>query len=89
MQVYDTADEARGFAEEALEYARERAGEGWPEDTGSICWGRVLGSVTQTTDLTLAQAEEAGDEDAIRFLTEHPEVDVLWDFELRDEEITP
>ena len=44
FEVHDTEEEARGRAESALVFARERASSdssGWDDEVVKICWGRV------------------------------------------------
>ena len=51
MQWHDTAEEAERAADDRLTIYRDEAdsdGE-WPDDVESICWGRVLGHVVETT----------------------------------------
>lgn len=42
LSLHDSADEARSAAEEWLGACRERAPEGWPEETVGIMWGEVI-----------------------------------------------
>lgn len=45
FQYHATAEEARAEAEKALGYCEDCAGDpdqGWPENTGQVCWGRVM-----------------------------------------------
>lgn len=51
-EEHDTEAEARAAAEQALEYRRDVAGEGWAEDTDQIVWGRVMGRAMPTTTHT-------------------------------------
>lgn len=42
--LFDTEAEARRAAEMALDKCEEiSADDGWPEDTGGICWGKLCG----------------------------------------------
>ncbi|PWC10505.1 hypothetical protein [Brenneria corticis] len=47
--IYDEHDTMGGAikqAEDALDYCRDCAGEGWPDETGQICWGVVVQRAT-------------------------------------------
>jgi len=46
--TFDTPDEARESAEEALEFERGDASEGWNEEVTGIMWGKVYGQCTET-----------------------------------------
>ena len=48
VYFHDTADEAIAKCEEALEWHRDNASEGWPEEIENICWGKVLGHVVES-----------------------------------------
>lgn len=48
FESHATAEEARAKAQESLDYCRDEAGDGWPEEVTSICWGRVYGEVQET-----------------------------------------
>lgn len=58
-EEYETAAEARDACERALDDARDVAGsDGWPDTTESICWGRVLERVVETSRQTAADFED-------------------------------
>jgi len=41
IEYFDSEDEARGAAVKALEFYRDCCDPEWPEEVGSICWGKV------------------------------------------------
>lgn len=67
VQNQTTAEEAREGAIRALEDAREESVDGWDESVTNICWGVVLGEVSQ---ISCAPAPEGS------------EFDEIWDFGL-------
>ena len=48
MERFDTADAAKAWAQTALEYEQDRAGDGWSEDVTWICWGEIKQQVVMT-----------------------------------------
>lgn len=49
FEEHDTADAASKCAEGRLDYDRDNAHEGWPEEVTDTCWGVVLARVTETS----------------------------------------
>jgi type II secretory pathway pseudopilin PulG len=43
-----SAEEAKAAAQAALDGAVDASGDGWPEDTDSICWGEVREAAVET-----------------------------------------
>lgn len=43
-----TLDEAEAAAKSALEFYKDNAADGWPEETTEVCYGAVLGVVVET-----------------------------------------
>lgn len=42
FELHDDPQKAKDAADRALGYCTDEAVEGWPEETTSICWGRVV-----------------------------------------------
>lgn len=42
FETYETPEKAKAAADKAMAYCRNEAADGWPEETESICWGKVL-----------------------------------------------
>ena len=45
---HDTAESARKEAQEAIDYFRGDACDGWPGDVSSVCWGVIMQQSTKT-----------------------------------------
>ncbi|MBA7802553.1 hypothetical protein HV170_13610 [Citrobacter freundii] len=41
FETYKTAEEAKSAAEEAIDYYRGDAGDGWPDEVSQVCWGEI------------------------------------------------
>lgn len=41
FETYKTAEEAKAAAEEAIDYYRGDAGDGWPDEVSQVCWGEI------------------------------------------------
>lgn len=61
FETFKTAAEARAQAEKYLDWCRETAPEGWPEETNQICWGEILG------EAEVIERRPVTDEDRNRF----------------------
>lgn len=62
LVLHDTKEEAEAAAQEYLDANQEIAGsDGWPEETGQICWGQILGGV----DLVSSEPDPSGRFDSI------------------------
>lgn len=48
FDTYDTLEEAKAKAEDALQWCRDEAPEGWPPQTEQISYGQVIGEVVET-----------------------------------------
>jgi hypothetical protein len=44
---HDTADAAKDAAEQALEYEKKEAKEGWSEEVTGICWGKLCQGIKE------------------------------------------
>lgn len=66
-----TAEDARNSAEDYLQTERDNAQDGWDECVHNICWGRILGRVTQTETRECTPEEK----EAYGF-------DEIWEFDL-------
>lgn len=42
FEFFDTEDEARKWAEEAMEHYHDTASDGWPDNIAALQWGEVL-----------------------------------------------
>lgn len=57
FKLFDTAEEAKDYAQLQIDFLREEAVEGWPDDAvESVCWGVVKQRAEESTF-------NAGDED--------------------------
>ncbi|MDA8487454.1 hypothetical protein [Kluyvera sp. Awk 3] len=45
---HDTAERAQTEAQNAIEYFRESAGDGWSDEVDSVCWGVIMQQAEQT-----------------------------------------
>ena len=61
--LWDTAEEAKKDAENALEACRDEAGsEGWPEDEETcVIWGKIMEAPRQVNHETKKQYEARGE----------------------------
>lgn len=84
FNLHETADQARGDAEDALATFRADAGDGWPEEVEQVAWGVVLGSVELTSSRTPEELREQG-EDELAELCERQGFDGIDEYELRDQ----
>lgn len=41
FELHDTDEQARKYAESAIEYYRSNASEEWPEEIDHVCWGEI------------------------------------------------
>ncbi|MFH2660065.1 hypothetical protein ABK774_11795 [Enterobacter hormaechei] len=41
FETYKTAEEAKAAADEAIDYYRGDAVDGWPEEVEQVCWGEI------------------------------------------------
>lgn len=48
FERHETAAAAKADAESALEMYRDDAGDGWSDEVGRVCWGLVIGTVSET-----------------------------------------
>ncbi len=48
FDTFATVEEAAACAEKHLDWARDEAPDGWPEDTTGICYGQILGEVIES-----------------------------------------
>lgn len=60
-ETFDTEQQAREWAEGALECEADRAGDGWREEVTCICWGEIRQEVVQTS----SRPDESGRFDTI------------------------
>lgn len=88
FQHWGSAAEAQRAAEEALEYARDDAGDGWSE-VRAICWGRLVVSeqVVETYRLEVPPGvtldEDGLGSDGIDYSSIPENCDALVDYALR------
>ncbi|WP_158686374.1 hypothetical protein [Cronobacter sakazakii] len=57
FETYKTAEEAKAAAEEAIDYYRGDAGDGWHDEVEQVCWGEIK-QETQQFDLRPLNAED-------------------------------
>lgn len=59
FDLFDTADEAKKYAQESIDEYRAEAGDGWADEVEHVCWGIVL-VTTQEIDLGEPEPEYDG-----------------------------
>ncbi|ELY5855625.1 hypothetical protein ACVF21_003770 [Cronobacter sakazakii] len=64
FETYKTAEEAKAAAEEAIDYYRGDAGDGWPDEVEQVCWGEIK-QETQQFDLRPRNEEDKSSCDMI------------------------
>jgi hypothetical protein len=47
LELHDTLDKAKSRAEECFQLDRDNAGDGWHDEVSTICYGIVIGKVTE------------------------------------------
>lgn len=55
FETFKTKEEAINYAQEAIDWYREGAGDGWDECVTSVCWGEIKG---ETVEVGLRPATE-------------------------------
>lgn len=75
FETFETEREAKDYAEKSLEYFREEAQEGWSEDVGGVCWGKINQQAEQTMKLSHEECEKLD-------INLSPNVDFLVDYGL-------
>lgn len=55
---HDTAESARKEAQEAIDYFRGDACDGWPDDVSSVCWGVIMQQSTKTGERPVEEGDE-------------------------------
>lgn len=50
FETHNTEQEARDAAEDALEFFRGEASDGWDDESMHVCWGRLMQSVQVTKE---------------------------------------
>lgn len=48
FEIYPTAEQAKSAAEEAIDYYRGDAIDGWPDEVAQVCWGEIKQESQQT-----------------------------------------
>jgi hypothetical protein len=62
---FETENEARKFAADALEEAQDISGDtGWPDGTTDICYGKLIGVVVETKRVDRPDTLDENREDA-------------------------
>lgn len=82
--LHATAEAAIAAAESTLEWARDQASDGWPEEIERVCWGQVLGRVVEVErrDLIAEAEAEAAAEGLTLEQWGRPEFDFWADYAL-------
>lgn len=55
---HDTAESARKEAQEAINYFRGDACDGWPDEVGSVCWGVIMQQSTKTDERPVEEGDK-------------------------------
>lgn len=64
FETHQFAEQAQRAAEEAIDYYRGEAGDGWPEEVSQVCWGEIKQD-TQQVGLRPRDEEEKSSCDMI------------------------
>ncbi|CAH9013455.1 conserved hypothetical protein [Vibrio phage 424E50-1] len=79
FETYVTAKEAETSANEAIDYFRDHADEGWDESVNQVCWGEIKQETVITDEKSIKEAEED-----LGLTFNHPEVIGYVDYGLVD-----
>lgn len=60
FETYKTDGEAKQAAEDAIDYYRYNADEGWNEEVSGVCWGEIKQYTKCIMELTVTEAKEEG-----------------------------
>lgn len=60
FETYNTPEGAKQAAEEAIDYYRDNADEGWNEEVCGVCWGKINQRTVETLSLSIKEAENQG-----------------------------
>lgn len=58
---FDTAERAQKEAQDAIEYFRESACDGWSDGTDSVCWGAIIQQSTKTGERPVGPDDSVDD----------------------------
>ena len=58
FETFTTAKEAKEYAQDAIDWYRDHADEGWDEAVNSVCWGEIKQQTVMTDEKTIKEAEE-------------------------------
>lgn len=72
FETYKTAEEARAAAEEAIDYYRGDAVDGWPDEVSQICWGEIK----QESQQTGLRPREEGDPGSCEMICDYALTDI-------------
>lgn len=58
FETFQTREEAEKYAQEAIDWFRDSASEGWNEEVSGVCWGEIKQETVMTCCKTVKEAEE-------------------------------
>lgn len=60
FETYNTPEGAKQAAEDAIDFYRDNAAEGWNEEVCGVCWGKINQRTVETLSLSIKEAENQG-----------------------------
>ncbi len=60
FETFETKKEAKGYALSSIDYFREEASEGWPDEVSNVCWGEIKEVTMKCNEQTISEAEKEG-----------------------------
>ena len=58
FELHETAEKARKYAQEDLDWMRHDAGDGWSEEVEHLCWGEVNQMAMQQEPIPVAEDDD-------------------------------
>lgn len=60
FETHNTTEGAKQAAEDAIDYYRDHADEGWSEEVTGVCWGKILQRTVETASFSASEAKQNG-----------------------------
>lgn len=58
FETFKTKEEAIKYAQDAIDWFRDEACEGWDESVEHVCWGKVIQETKMVNEMSTEEAEE-------------------------------
>lgn len=58
FETFKTEEEAIKYAQDAVDWFRDGASEGWDESVAQVCWGKILQEAKIVDEMSTKEAEE-------------------------------